>query len=336
MSILVTGGTGYIGSHTVVELLKYGKDIVIVDNLSNSKLDVLDSIKELTNKCPKFYQINYLDKEKIREIFKENHIEMVINFAGFKAVGESVAKPLMYYHNNVGGAINVLEVMQEFGVKSFIFSSSATVYGDPETVPITEECKVGETTNPYGTSKFMIERILEDLYNSDNSWNICILRYFNPVGAHESGLIGENPKGIPNNLMPYITKVANGELEALSVYGDNYNTKDGTGIRDYIHVLDLANGHIKAMEKLKKENSGLHIYNLGTGVGYSVLEIVKNFEKINNVKVNYKITDRRPGDISICYTNPNKAFKELGWRAEKGIEDMCKDAWNYIRKHNKI
>ena len=336
MSILVTGGTGYIGSHTVVELLKYGKDVIIVDNLSNSKKDVLESIKKITNKCPKFYEINYLDKEKLREIFKENDIEMVINFAGFKAVGESVAKPLMYYHNNVGGAIILLEIMQEFGVKNFIFSSSATVYGDPETVPITEECKVGGTTNPYGTSKFMIERILEDLYNSDNSWNICILRYFNPVGAHKSGLIGENPKGIPNNLMPYITKVANGELETLSIYGDDYNTKDGTGVRDYIHVVDLANGHIKAMEKLEKEKSGLYIYNLGTGVGYSVLEIVKNFEKINNVKVNYKITDKRPGDIATCYTNPNKSFKELGWKAEKGIEDMCKDSWNYTKKQKKI
>ncbi len=331
MSILVTGGTGYIGSHTVVELLKYGKDVVIVDNLSNSKIDVLDSIKKLTNKSPKFYEINYLDKEKLRKIFKENDIEMVINFAGFKAVGESVAKPLMYYHNNIGGAINVLEVMQEFGVKNFIFSSSATVYGDPETVPITEECKVGGTTNPYGTSKYMIERILEDLYNSDNSWNICILRYFNPVGAHESGLIGENPKGIPNNLMPYITKVANGELETLSIYGDDYNTKDGTGVRDYIHVVDLANGHIKAMEKLEKEKNGLYIYNLGTGVGYSVLEVVKNFEKINNVKINYKITDKRPGDIATCYTDPSKSFKELGWKAEKGIEDMCKDSWNFTK-----
>lgn len=336
MSILVTGGTGYIGSHTVVELLNYGKDVIIIDDLSNSEINVLDAIKELTNKSPKFYETNYLDKEKLREIFKENDIEMVINFAGFKAVGESVAKPLMYYHNNVGGAINVLEVMQEFGVKNFIFSSSATVYGEPEIVPITEECKVGGTTNPYGTSKLMIERILKDLYNSDNSWNICILRYFNPVGAHESGLIGENPRGIPNNLMPYITKVASGELKVLSIYGDDYNTKDGTGVRDYIHVVDLAKGHIKAMEKLEKENSGLYIYNLGTGIGYSVLEIVKNFEKINNIKVNYKITDRRPGDIASYYTNPNKAFNELGWKAEKGIEDMCRDSWNYTKNQKKI
>lgn len=336
MSVLVTGGMGYIGSHAVVELLNYGKDVIIIDDLSNSKINVLDAIKELTNKSPKFYEINYLDKEKLREIFKESNIEMVINFAGFKAVGESVAKPLMYYHNNIGGAINVLEVMQEFGVKNFIFSSSATVYGDPEIVPITEECKVGGTTNPYGTSKLMIETILKDLYASDNSWNICILRYFNPVGAHKSGLIGENPRGIPNNLMPYITKVANGELKVLSVYGDDYNTKDGTGVRDYIHVVDLAKGHIKAMEKLERENSGLYIYNLGTGIGYSVLEIIKNFEKVNDVKVNYKITERRPGDIAEYYTNPNKAFNELGWKAEKGIEEMCRDSWNYTKNQKKI
>ncbi len=333
MSILVTGGTGYIGSHTVVELLEYGKDIIIVDNLSNSEISVLDSIEELTNKRPKFYEINYLNKEELRKVFKENDIEMVINFAGFKAVGESVANPLKYYNNNVGGAINVLEVMKEFGVKNFIFSSSATVYGDPEVVPIKEECKIGGTTNPYGTSKLMIETILNDLYISDNSWNICILRYFNPVGAHESGLIGENPRGIPNNLMPYITKVASGELEVLSVYGDDYNTKDGTGVRDYIHVVDLAKGHIRAMEKLEKENSGLYIYNLGTGIGYSVLDIVKNFENINNIKVNYKITHRRPGDIATYYTDPNKAFKEIGWKAEKGIAEMCKDSWNYTKKH---
>ena len=332
MSILVTGGTGYIGSHTVVELLEYGQDVIIVDDLSNSKIEVLDAIEELTKKRPKFYEVNYLDKEELRRIFKDNNIEMVINFAGFKAVGESVAKPLMYYHNNVGGAINLLEVMQEFGVKKFIFSSSATVYGDPEIVPITEDCKVGGTTNPYGTSKFMIENILKDLYISDNSWDICILRYFNPVGAHESGLIGENPNGIPNNLMPYITKVATGELEVLNVYGNDYDTKDGTGVRDYIHVVDLAKGHIKAMEKLEKESSGLYIYNLGTGKGYSVLEIIENFENVNNIKVNYRITDRRPGDIATYYTNPDKAFKELGWKAEKDIVDICRDSWNYTKK----
>lgn len=335
MSILVVGGAGYIGSHVAVELLQNQKDIIILDNLSNSEISVIDEIKKITNKAPKFYEVNYLDKQKLRNIFQENDIEMVINLAGFKAVGESVDNPLMYYHNNVGGAINLLEVMQEFGVKKFIFSSSATVYGNPEIIPITENCKIGDTTNPYGTSKLIIENILNDIYISDNSWSICILRYFNPVGAHESGLIGENPKGIPNNLMPYIIKVANGELKMLNVYGNDYNTKDGTGVRDYIHVVDLAKGHIRAMEKLQNESSGVYIYNLGTGTGYSVLEIIKIFEETNNLKINYKITKRRPGDIATCYTNPNKAFQELKWKAEKGIVDMCKDSWNYSKKFKK-
>ena len=335
MSVLVTGGLGYIGSHTVVELLNSNKKVIIVDDLSNSKIEVLDSIEKITGKRPKFYKINYLDREKLEEVFKENNtIELVMNFAGFKAVGESVKEPLMYYHNNVTGAIILLETMKKFNVKNFIFSSSATVYGDPEKVPITEECKIGGTTNPYGTSKLMIEQILQDLYKSDNTWNICILRYFNPIGAHKSGLLGENPNGIPNNLMPYITKVANGELEILSVYGNDYNTKDGTGVRDYIHVVDLAKGHIKALEKLEKEKSGMYIYNLGTGNGYSVLEIIKNFEEVNNVKVNYKITERRPGDIAECYTDPNKALKELGWKAEYGIRDMCFDSWNYVKRNS--
>ena len=334
MSVLVTGGLGYIGSHTVVELLNSGKEVVIVDDLSNSKIEVLDAIEKITGKRPKFYRLNYLDREKLEEIFKDNSIELVMNFAGFKSVGESVKEPLMYYHNNVTGAIILLETMKKFNVKNFIFSSSATVYGDPERVPITEDCKIGGTTNPYGTSKLMIEQILQDLYKSDNTWNICILRYFNPIGAHKSGLLGENPNGIPNNLMPYITKVANGELEILSVYGNDYNTKDGTGVRDYIHVVDLAKGHIKALEKLEKEKSGMYIYNLGTGNGYSVLEIVKNFEEINNVKVNYKITERRPGDIAECYTDPNKALKELGWKAEYGIRDMCFDTWNYVKRNS--
>ncbi len=334
MSVLVTGGLGYIGSHTVVELLNSGKEVVIVDDLSNSKIEVLDAIEKITGKRPKFYRLNYLDREKLEEIFKDNSIELVMNFAGFKSVGESVKEPLMYYHNNVTGAIILLETMKKFNVKNFIFSSSATVYGDPERVPITEDCKIGGTTNPYGTSKLMIEQILQDLYKSDNTWNICILRYFNPIGAHKSGLLGENPNGIPNNLMPYITKVANGELEILSVYGNDYNTKDGTGVRDYIHVVDLAKGHIKALEKLEKEKSGMYIYNLGTGNGYSVLEIVKNFEEINNVKVNYKITERRPGDIAECYTDPNKALKELGWKAEYGIRDMCFDSWNYVKRNS--
>ncbi len=335
MSVLVTGGLGYIGSHTVVELLNSNREVIIVDDLSNSKIEVLDAIEKITGKRPKFYKINYLDREKLEEVFKENNtIELVMNFAGFKAVGESVKEPLMYYHNNVTGAIILLETMKKFNVKNFIFSSSATVYGDPEKVPITEECKIGGTTNPYGTSKLMIEQILQDLYKSDNTWNICILRYFNPIGAHKSGLLGENPNGIPNNLMPYITKVANGELEILSVYGNDYNTKDGTGVRDYIHVVDLAKGHIKALEKLEKEKSGMYIYNLGTGNGYSVLEIIKNFEEVNNVKVNYKITERRPGDIAECYTDPNKALKELGWKAEYGIRDMCFDSWNYVKRNS--
>lgn len=335
MSVLVTGGLGYIGSHTVVELLNSNREVIIVDDLSNSKIEVLDAIEKITGKRPKFYKINYLDREKLEEVFKENNtIELVMNFAGFKAVGESVKEPLMYYHNNVTGAIILLETMKKFNVKNFIFSSSATVYGDPERVPITEDCKIGGTTNPYGTSKLMIEQILQDLYKSDNTWNICILRYFNPIGAHKSGLLGENPNGIPNNLMPYITKVANGELEILSVYGNDYNTKDGTGVRDYIHVVDLAKGHIKALEKLEKEKSGMYIYNLGTGNGYSVLEIIKNFEEVNNVKVNYKITERRPGDIAECYTDPNKALKELGWKAEYGIRDMCFDSWNYVKRNS--
>lgn len=335
MSVLVTGGLGYIGSHTVVELLNSNKEVIILDDLSNSKIEVLDAIEKITGKRPKFYKINYLDREKLEEVFKENNtIELVMNFAGFKAVGESVKEPLMYYHNNVTGAIILLETMKKFNVKNFIFSSSATVYGDPEKVPITEDCKIGGTTNPYGTSKLMIEQILQDLYKSDNTWNICILRYFNPIGAHKSGLLGENPNGIPNNLMPYITKVAKGELEILSVYGNDYNTKDGTGVRDYIHVVDLAKGHIKALEKLEKEKSGMYIYNLGTGNGYSVLEIIKNFEEVNNIKVNYKITERRPGDIAECYTDPNKALKELGWKAEYGIRDMCFDSWNYAKKNS--
>lgn len=331
MAVLVTGGTGFIGSHTVVELLDVGQEVVIVDDLSNSKIEVLDAIKKITGKSPKFYKVNCLDKEKMRQIFIENNIDSVINLAGFKSVGESVSKPLNYYDNNVGIAINVLKVMQEFDVKNFIFSSTATVYGKPEQLPLTEESKVGGTTNPYATSKLIIEQILQDLYKSDNSWNICILRYFNPIGAHESGLIGEEPKGIPNNLMPYITKVASGQLEVLNVFGNDYNTKDGTGVRDYLHVVDLAKGHIKAIEKLKKEKSGIYIYNLGTGVGYSVLDIIENFEKANNLKINYTIVDRRPGDIDIYYTSPEKALKELNWKAERGILEMCRDSWNYIK-----
>ena len=333
MAILVTGGAGYIGSHTVVELLNSGKEVVILDNFSNSKQKILDKIKEITNKDFKFYEIDYLDRKSLEKIFEENEIESVINFAGYKAVGESVKKPLEYYENNVSGAIILLETMKKYNVKKFIFSSSATVYGEPERIPITENCKTGGTTNPYGTTKLFIEQILQDLYKSDNSWDIAILRYFNPVGAHESGLIGEEPQGIPNNLMPYIVRVASGELEQLSVFGNDYETHDGTGVRDYIHVVDLAKGHIKALEKLEKEENGIYTYNLGTGVGYSVLDMVKAFEEATGKKVKYKIVERRPGDIAICYSNPEKAKKELGWEATKTLQDMCKDSWRYIQKN---
>ncbi|MBO5530372.1 MAG: UDP-glucose 4-epimerase GalE [Bacilli bacterium] len=332
--VLVTGGAGYIGSHTVVELLERGDEVVIVDNFSNSNEDVLDNIKKITEKDFKFYKIDYLDKEKLEKVFEENDIDSVINFAGFKAVGESVEKPLEYYHNNIGGAVILLEIMKKFNVKKFVFSSSATVYGDPEIIPITEECKIGGTTNPYGTTKLFIEQILQDLYISDNTWDICILRYFNPVGAHESGLIGEDPKGIPNNLMPYITKVAAGILPELSIFGNDYDTKDGTGVRDYIHVVDLAKGHLLALDKLDKEGTGIYIYNLGTGNGYSVLEMVETFKRVNNVDVPYKIAPRRSGDIAECYSDPSKAEKELGFKATKTLDDMCKDGWNYQK--NKV
>ena len=330
MAILVTGGAGYIGSHTVVELLNEGREVIVIDNFSNSKKDVLDKIREITKKDFKFYEINYLDRKALEKVFEENEIEAVLNFAGYKAVGESVQKPLEYYENNISGALVLLETMKKYNVKKFIFSSSATVYGEPERIPITEDCKTGETTNPYGTTKLFIEQILQDLYKSDNTWDIAILRYFNPVGAHESGLIGEEPQGIPNNLMPYIVRVASGQIEQLSVFGNDYDTHDGTGVRDYIHVVDLAKGHIKALEKLEKEKTGIYIYNLGTGVGYSVLDMVKAFEEATGKKVNYKIVERRPGDIATCYSNPTKAKKELGWEATKTLKDMCKDSWRYI------
>ena len=330
MAILLPGGAGYIGSHTAVELLNKGEEIVIVDNFSNSKPEVLDKIKQITGKNFKFYELDCLDKQALEKVFKENNIEAVINFAGLKAVGESVKKPLEYYMNNIAGALTVLEVMKEYNCKKFIFSSSATVYGEPEKIPLTEDCKTGGTTNPYGTTKLFIEKILQDLYKSDNEWDICILRYFNPVGSHESGLIGEEPQGIPNNLMPYIVRVASGQLKELSVFGNDYNTPDGTGVRDYIHVVDLARGHLKALKKIEKEGKGLYIYNLGTGNGYSVLDMVKAFEKATGKKVPYKIAPRREGDIATCYADCTKANKELGWIAEKTLEDMCKDAWNYI------
>ena len=334
MAILLPGGAGYIGAHTAVELLNSGKEIVIIDNFSNSKKEVLESIKQITGKDFKFYEMDYRDRQKLEKVFEENKIEAVLNFAGYKAVGESVQEPLEYYDNNIYGALVLLETMKKYNVKKFIFSSSATVYGDPEVIPITEECKTGDTTNPYGTTKLFIEQILKDTYNSDNSWDICILRYFNPVGAHESGLIGEEPQGIPNNLMPYIVRVAAGILPELSVFGNDYDTPDGTGVRDYIHVVDLAKGHVLALDKLDKEKQGLYIYNLGTGTGYSVLDMVKSFEKATGKKVAYKIAPRRAGDIAKCYADPKKAREELGWIAEKTLDDMCKDSWNYINKHN--
>ena len=333
MAVLVTGGTGYIGSHTVLELLDNNREVVIIDNFSNSKKQVLDSLKKISGKNFKFYEGDARDKEILNKIFEENFIESVINFAGYKAVGESCENPLMYYDNNLEIAISVLEVMQKNNCKKFIFSSTSTVYGDPEILPLTEECKVGGTTNPYATTKLMIEKILEDLYKSDNTFDICILRYFNPIGAHESGLIGEEPKGIPNNLMPYIMQIASGKREYLNVFGNDYDTHDGTGVRDYIHVVDLAKAHVKALEKLDIENSGLFIYNIGTGTGYSVLDIVTNFEKANNINIPYKIVDRRAGDVASLYSNPEKAKLELDWIAEKGIEEMCKDSWNFEKKH---
>ena len=330
MAILLPGGAGYIGSHTAVELLNEGKEIVIIDNFSNSKPEVLDKIKQITGKDFKFYEMDYSNKEELNKVFTENKIDAVLNFAGYKAVGESVKKPIEYYMNNISGALVLLDVMRAHNCKKFIFSSSATVYGDPATVPITEEFPTGGTTNPYGTTKLFIEQILKDIYNSDNSWDICILRYFNPVGAHESGLIGEEPQGIPNNLMPYVARVAAGILPELSVFGNDYDTPDGTGVRDYIHVVDLAKGHVKALEKLDKEHEGLFIYNLGTGTGYSVLDMVKAFEKATGKEVKYKMAPRRSGDIAKCYADPAKAKIELGWVAEKNLDDMCKDSWHYI------
>ena len=329
MKILVTGGTGYIGSHTCCELLDEGYDIVVIDNLSNSKIEVVEKIKEITGKSFKFYEGDCCDKNILTKIFKENEISSVIHLAGFKAVGESVLNPLKYYRNNLDSTISLLEVMNGFNVKKIVFSSSATVYGEPKTLPIKEDFPLS-TTNPYGSTKLIIEYILRDLYQSDNEWSIAILRYFNPIGAHKSGFIGENPNDIPNNLMPYIVKVATHELECLSIFGNDYDTKDGTGVRDYIHVVDLAKGHIKALEKVINDK-GIDAYNLGTGNGYSVLELVNTFMKVNNVDVNYKITDRRPGDIAQCYSDPTYAKEKLNWEASFGIEEMCKDAYNFVK-----
>ena len=331
MNVLVCGGAGYIGSHICVELLDAGYEVTVIDDFSNSKPEVLEHIKEITGKEVKFYEFNILNEEKTEAVFKENKIDAVIHCAAFKAVSESVEKPIEYYTNNLTTTLIVSKMMKKYNVNQIVFSSSATVYGDPEKVPITEDCKLGETTNPYGTSKAMMERILTDVQHAYPQMSVTLLRYFNPIGAHESGLIGEDPKGIPNNLMPYIMKVATGELECLGVFGDDYNTHDGTGVRDYIHVVDLAKGHVKAIEHYAKP--GVHICNLGTGTGYSVLDLVKTFERVNNVKINYVIKDRRPGDIATCYANPERAKKELGWVATKGIEDMCRDTWNYALKH---
>ena len=333
MKILVTGGTGFIGSHTCVELLNSGYDVVIIDNLSNSKREVADYIEKITNKSVTFYEGDVCDKKILRKIFKENKIDAVIHFAGYKAVGESVLKPLMYYRNNILSTLSLLEVMNEFNVKKIAFSSSATVYGKPKSLPIKEDFPLS-TTNPYGTTKLIIEGILKDLYNSDNEWSIAILRYFNPIGAHKSGLIGENPNGIPNNLMPYIIKVATGELDCLGIFGNDYDTHDGTGVRDYIHVTDLAKGHVKAIEKILNDK-GCDCYNLGTGNGYSVLDLVNTFMKVNNVRVKYEIKKRRPGDIDSCYADPSYAYEKLGWRAEKDINEMCLDAYNFVKKSDK-
>lgn len=327
MAVLVTGGAGYIGSHTCVELLNAGYEIVVVDNLSNSKLEAVNRIKKITGKDFKFYEVDLLEKEKLNGVFDENKIEAVIHFAGLKAVGESVAIPLSYYHNNITGTLILCEVMKAHNVKKIVFSSSATVYGMPDRVPISEDFPLS-ATNPYGRTKLMIEEILRDLYVSDNEWSIALLRYFNPIGAHESGTIGEDPNGIPNNLMPFITQVAVGKLQKLRVFGSDYDTVDGTGVRDYIHVVDLAIGHLRALDKVR-ESKGVDAYNLGTGRGYSVLEIVNAFIKASGVEIPYDLVDRRPGDIAICYANPDKAEKELKWTAKKDINDMCKDSWKW-------
>ena len=333
MRILVTGGAGYIGSHTVVELMQEGHEVVIVDNFYNSKPEALDNIAKITGKRPAFYEVDCCDLEAMEKVFQDNQIDGAIHFAGYKAVGESVQKPMEYYQNNLLSTLVLCQLLRKYNCKNLIFSSSATVYGNPHTVPIQEDFPLGPTTNPYGTTKLMIENILSDIYISDHEWNIVLLRYFNPIGAHESGLLGEDPNGIPNNLVPYISKVAVGELECLGVFGNDYDTPDGTGVRDYIHVVDLAKGHVKALKKLVGDH-GVYTYNLGTGHGYSVLDIVKAYEKANNVTINYEIKPRRAGDIATCYADPTKAREELDWVAEKTLEDMCKDAYNFIT-HNK-
>ena len=332
MKILVTGGAGYIGSHTVVELQNAGYDAVVLDNLSNSTEKSLERVEKITGKKVPFYKADILDREALNEIFDKENVDAVIHFAGLKAVGESVGMPWEYYENNIAGTLTLVDVMRKHGVKNIIFSSSATVYGDPAIIPITEECPKGQCTNPYGWTKSMLEQILSDIQKADQEWNVILLRYFNPIGAHKSGTIGENPTGIPNNLMPYVTQVAVGKRPALNVFGNDYDTHDGTGVRDYIHVVDLAIGHVKALKKIE-EKTGLKIYNLGTGTGYSVLDIVKNFEEATGVKVPYVIGPRRPGDIATCYADASLAKKELGWVAQRGIKEMCEDAWRW-QKNN--
>lgn len=334
MKILVTGGTGFIGSHTCVELLDAGFEVVIVDNLYNSKADVIDKIELITGKKVSFYEVDCCDEDALDKIFNEHHIDAAIHFAGYKAVGESVAKPMMYYQNNLMSTLALCKVMAKHNCKRLVFSSSATVYGNPASVPIYEDFPLGPTTNPYGTTKLMIENILRDILISDDHWSVALLRYFNPIGAHKSGLIGESPNDIPNNLMPYIVKVANKELPYLHVFGNDYDTPDGTGVRDYIHVVDLAKGHVNAVQKVLN-STGIDAYNLGTGNGYSVLDVVKTFAKVNNVEVPYQIDPRRPGDIAQCYASTDKAYKLLGWKAEKGLEEMCKDSWHFLQTSKK-
>ena len=328
MSILVAGGAGYIGSHTCVELLEAGYEVVVVDNLYNANPEALKRVEKITGKTVTFYEADILDKEALNKIFDAHNIEAVIHFAGYKAVGESVQKPIEYYHNNMTGTLVLCDVMRAHSVKNIVFSSSATVYGDPAQIPITENCPKGQPTNPYGWTKSMLEQVLTDIHTSDNEWNVILLRYFNPIGAHKSGLIGEDPKGIPNNLVPYVAQVAVGKRPCLGVFGNDYDTPDGTGVRDYIHVVDLAAGHVKAIEKLR-ENPGVEVYNLGTGNGYSVLQVVEAFEKACGHPIAYEIKPRREGDIATCYCDPQKAREELGWVAKYGINEMCEDSWRW-------
>ena len=332
MNILVTGGAGFIGSHTLVELNAAGHSTVVVDNLCNSNRKSLERVEELTGKAIPFYEIDIRDRKGLTQVMEAHHIDACIHFAGLKAVGESVEKPWEYYENNIGGTLTLLDVMRQHGCKNIIFSSSATVYGDPTVMPITEKCPKGHCTNPYGQTKSMLEEIMMDMQKADKEWNVVLLRYFNPIGAHPSGRIGENPNGIPNNLMPYVTQVAVGKRLELGVFGNDYDTPDGTGVRDYIHVVDLAKGHVAALQAIDRK-CGCAIYNLGTGQGYSVLQVVKTFEEVNGVKIPYSIKPRRAGDIAICYSDPTKAQRELGWKAQYGLEEMCRDSWNWQRNN---